>query len=178
MSTQWLPAVPVLAVPVPALDPVVRAHTARHDSSFLSTDPAFSNAHVTVLAPWLSDPTEADLAVVGEIVGEEPAFDVCFAEVGQFPDGTLHLVPDPAAPFARITARLAEAFPQTPPYQRRFLEVVPHLTIDHVATGAGVESVTDDLAALLPLHTRAERVDLQWWANDDCHVRHSWRLSR
>lgn len=166
----------VLAMPVPALDDFVRERTARHDASFVSSDPAFFNAHVTVLGPWLSHPTLDDLAVVAAIVGAEPAFDVTFETVGGFVDGIITLLPEPAEPFARLTARLAERFPQTPPYGGQFEEVVPHLTLDHHATGATVDSVTAELGGLLPVRTRLERVDLQWWANDDCHVRESWSL--
>lgn len=166
----------VLAVPVPDLDDHVRAHTARHDPSYLSDDPTFSNAHVTLLAPWLAEPTDADLATVREIVGEERAFEVVLDEVAEFPDGIIHLLPEPAAPFTRLTAALAQAFPETPPYGGRYDVLVPHLTLDHRLTGATPESVRRELADLLPLRTRVDRVDLQWWANHDCHVRATWPL--
>ncbi|MEO9322798.1 2'-5' RNA ligase family protein [Nocardioides sp. C4-1] len=164
----------VLAVPVLALDPFVRAQTARQDASFLSADPSFSNAHVTVLGPWLEHPTPADLAAVGAVVAEEPAFEVTLRVVREFPDGLLHLTVEPASPFERLTSALAEAFPATPPYGGRFAHPVPHLTVGHRLTGASPESMTADLAGLLPVRTAVERLDLQWWANDDCHVRHSW----
>ena len=166
----------VLVVPVPALDAFVRARTARDDASFVSTDPRVVHAHVTVLGPWLGEPTPDDLAAVADVVATEPAFDVVFARVAQFPDGLLHLLPEPAEPFARLTALLAERFPQTPPYAGRYADPVPHLTLDHRLTGASVASVLADLGELVPVRTRAERVDLQWWANHDCHLRQSWRL--
>jgi hypothetical protein len=161
----------VLAVPVPALDDVVRAHTAHHDASFVSADPAFSHAHVTVLAPWLAEPTDDDLTVVRDVVADEPAFAVAFREVAQFADGITYLVPEPAAPFSRLTARLAAAFPRTPPYGGRYDTLVPHLTLDHRLTGATVASVTAALGDRLPVVEQVTCVDLQWWANHDCHVR-------
>ena len=166
----------VLAVPVPALEEFVRPRTSRYDASFVATDPGFVHAHITVLGPWLAEPTAADLAIVAEVVAAEPGFDVVLGEIEAFPDGTLHLVPEPAAPFRRLTARFAERFPQTPPYAGRFGDVAPHLTLDHELTGATVESLRDEMGDLLPVHTRAERVDLQWWANHDCHLRGSWPL--
>ena len=168
----------VLAVPVPALDDVVRTRTARYDSSYVSADPSFTHAHITLLGPWLDAPTDDDLLAVAGVLLEQPAFAFELAEVGEFPDGTLHLVPEPAAPFARLTGRLAEVFPQTPPYGGRYAEVVPHLTLEHRATGATAVALRGELGPRLPVRARAERVDLQWWANHDCHVRHSWGLGR
>jgi len=41
-------------VPLPALDDVVRERTAFYDASFVSRDPGFAHAHITLLAPgWL-----------------------------------------------------------------------------------------------------------------------------
>lgn len=166
----------VLAVPVPDLDAFVRAGTARDDASFLGSGPDFVNAHVTLLGPWLADPSSDDLAAVARILATTAAFDVTFAEVDVFPGGTIHLLPEPAAPFAALTECLVERFPQTPPYGGRFGDPVPHLTVDHRLTGATTESVRRDLEDLLPVRTRVDRVDLQWWANHNCHRKHSWRL--
>ncbi|WP_246081931.1 2'-5' RNA ligase family protein [Nocardioides litoris] len=166
----------MLAVPVRELDGWVRERTERQDASFVSADPGFIHAHVTVLGPWLSAPTPADLAEVAEVVAAEPAFEVELAEVGEFPDGNLHLRPEPDGPFRRLTAALAVAFPATPPYAGRYAEVVPHLTLDHRLTGATVDSLRAELAEVLPVRSRVERVDLQWWANHDCHRRCTWPL--
>ena len=168
----------MIAVPVPGLEDVVRERTARYDASWVSSDAGFVHAHVTLLAPWLDAPGDDDLLTVAEVLADEPAFEFELAGLGAFPDGTLHLVPEPAGPFRRLTARLAEAFPQTPPYEGRFADLVPHLTLEHAATGATVAGLRAELAGRLPVRARADRADLQWWANDDCHVRHSWELGR
>lgn len=63
----------VLAVPVPQLDQVVRSRTAHYDKTFVSTDPRFVHAHITVLAPWVVRPTRADLDRVGEIAAKSGA---------------------------------------------------------------------------------------------------------
>ena len=166
----------VIAVPVPELDDIVRERTVRYDASFLSADPAFVHAHVTLLAPWINDPTLDDLLTVAGVLATEPPFAFALAEVGEFPGGTLYLVPEPSGPFTRLTARLAEAFPQIQPYDGLYAELVPHLTLEHRATGATTDSLRTELSGRLPVQTHADRVDLQWWANDDCHVRHRWRL--
>jgi hypothetical protein len=168
----------VIAVPVPGLEDVVRERTARYDSSYLSADPAFVHAHVTLLGPWLDAPTGDHLVTVARVLADEVPFDFELGAVGEFPDGTLHLLPEPAEPFVRLTTRLSAAFPQTPPYGGRYPDVVPHLTLDHRDTGATVAGLRRELADRMPVAGRVERVDLQWWANHDCHVRHTWWLGR
>ena len=57
-----------LALPVPALEGWVRERTAHYDESFVSADPAFSHAHLTLLSPWVPAPSPADLQRVGEVL--------------------------------------------------------------------------------------------------------------
>ncbi|MBF4162694.1 2'-5' RNA ligase family protein [Nocardioides acrostichi] len=166
----------VLAVPVPALDPWVRERTRHHDPSFVSDDAGFVHAHVTLLAPWLPDPSAADLAAVARVLAGWPAFDVRLARVAAFPDGLLHLVPEPAEPLAELGRRLAAAFPQCPPYAGRHPAAVPHLTLDQRTARTTAASVTASLGDLLPVRHRVDRVDLQRWANHGCRLLHAWAL--
>ena len=57
----------VLAVPVPALDEMIRERTAFYDSSFVSADPEFVHAHITLLGPWTERPNAEDLDCVARI---------------------------------------------------------------------------------------------------------------
>jgi 2'-5' RNA ligase len=172
----WSTGHSVLVVPVPALDDYVRRRTAHYDLSFLSADPAFVHAHVTLLGPWLKHPTQSDLDTVASIVAATEPFDTTFATFDVFPDGLIHLRPDPDTPFRRLTAALVTAFPQCPPYAGEFPDPVPHLTLDRCADGITPRTVEADLRHLLPVRLHVDRVDLQWWANHDCHVRRSWPL--
>lgn len=166
----------VLAVPVPELDEFVRERTRSYDASFVSTDPQFGHAHLTLLGPWLPEPTAAHLHAVAAIMAEQPPCAFTLLEVRQFPGGVIYLAPEPEEPFRRPTAALAAAFPQTPPYAGEFPDLIPHLTLDHAATGSSTESLRAELASRLPVESKAARVDLQWWDNHDCHLRHTWRL--
>ena len=74
-------------------------------------------------------------------------------------------------PFAQLTARLVAAFPQCPPYGGAFPQPVPHLTLDRRCATVDPVTVRAAVSGLVPAQGRAERVDLQWWDNDDCHVR-------
>lgn len=167
----------VLAVPVPALDDVVRHRTAFYDASFVSDDADFVHAHITLLAPWLPAPTARDLETVGAIAAATSPTEVSLARVEAFADGgVIHLVPEPDEPFRKLTAALVAEFPQCPPYAGEFPDPVPHLTLDHPAGGATVADVESRLAGLLPVTFRLDRIDLQWWANHDCRRLHTWRL--
>lgn len=166
----------VLAVPVPALDPYVRARTRHYDVDYLADDPLFGQAHVTLVGPWRRRPSAADLGLVADLVAGADPFEFSLAELGVFTDGTIHVVADPAEQFAAMTAALVELFPDHQPYEGRFVDIVPHVTLDAVGPGVDVDSVRASLATLVPVRCRAEVVQLQWWQAGACHVQRSWRL--
>jgi hypothetical protein len=168
----------VLVVPVPELEPFVRERTTHYDASFLSTDPGFVHAHITALGPFVSDPSDADVAHVGRIAESTRPFDFGLATLGEFVDGTIHLLPEPTAPFARLTRRLASAFPQCPPYGGRYPELIPHLTLDQRSDSVDLESVREALGDTLPARCRADRLALHRYANHDCRVLAEWKLGR
>ncbi|MDH2416514.1 2'-5' RNA ligase family protein [Nocardioides sp. CER19] len=174
---QGEPGHSVLVVPVPALEPFVVERTRHYDASFLSTDPSFVHAHITLLAPWLPDPSAADLERVGKLATAAEPFDFLLSELRVFPGGTIHLDPVPAAPFESLTAELVAAFPQCPPYDGLF-DVVPHLTVDHLLGGVTVEQTRTALGSLVPARCRADRISLQWYANHGCRTIAEWELGR
>lgn len=165
-----LPGHTVLAVPVTVLDTVVRERTACYDASYVSTDPGFVHAHVTMLAPWVPHPTGADRALVARIALDTPAFEVELAELGVFPDGVVHLRPEPDGPLRRLTSRLAAAFPDFPPYGGRYDDPAPHLTLDRLSASVTLESVRARIDTIVPATVAVDRIDLQWWTNDDCRL--------
>lgn len=166
----------MLQVPVPELEPFVRARTAHHDTDYLSDDPTFTHAHVTALGPFLPEPDEDAVASVARIVDGTPAFDFTLARIATFPNGIIHLVPEPDDAFRGLTQRLAEAFPRCPPYAGRFADVRPHLTLDARADAVTEESTRALLGDLVPVRCRAGRLDLAWYQPRGCRVLRSWRL--
>lgn len=166
----------MLVIPVPELNAWVRARTAHYDASFLGRSPAFVNAHVTVLGPWLTEPTAADLARIGAIAAATPSFSFSLGELRTFPDGIIYSEVTPTAPFTALIEQVSAAFPSHPPYGGAFGSVVPHLTLDQVGAEVTVASVRQSLDGLVPTTSRAEQIDLQWWENDNCHVMTSWQL--
>ena len=167
----------VVQVPVPPLEAWVRARTAHYDEQFVSRDPRFAHAHVTVLAPWLSDPAPPDLDWLAGLAAATPAFDVTLARVAAFPDGVIHAVPQPDAPLRALTAATARAYPDHPPYGGRFgRDVDPHVTLDRIGAGVSLDSTTDAVTHLLPVTFRVDRLQLTWWESGNCHVVEEWLL--
>lgn len=166
----------VLAVPVPELDEFVRARTAHYDRAYLSDDPRFGHAHITVLAPWIRQPRPADLAAVIQLAEQVAPFDYRLAELDTFPDGIIHLLPEPAAEFNTLTTALVELFPEYPPYAGQFPRVTPHLTLDAVGGNITQAEVQRMLGDLVPLTGHATVLQVQWWQAGHCHVQHEWQL--
>lgn len=168
----------VLQVPVPELEDFVRARHEHYDPAYVSSDPAFTHAHVTALGPFLDpalldDEARAEVAAVARSVGP---FGFTLERIETFPDGIIHLRPEPDGAFRELTARLVRTFPQCPPYGGRFPDPIPHLTLDLAAGSVTVEGTRAALGHLLPATCRAERLDLAWWAPDECRVLAAWPL--
>ncbi|GAB4007300.1 2'-5' RNA ligase family protein [Nocardioides ultimimeridianus] len=166
----------VLAVPVPALEGFVRSRWQHYDPAWVSTDPGFTHAHVTVLAPFLESPGEDDLAVLAGIARTTPAFGFTLESVAAFPNGIIHTAPVPAGPFAHLTELARAAYPHLRPYDGAF-DPVPHVTLDHTTADISPATVAGALGGTLPARARAERLELQWYAEGGCRVLASWRLA-
>lgn len=166
----------VLVVPVPELESFVRLRWEHYAPALVSADPAFTHAHITALAPYLLDPTDADLGRVAAIAATTEQFDYALDTVRVLPDGHINLEPEPAAPFARLTARLWEAFPQCPPYGGRHCDVAPHLTLDRCSPEVSAESTRALLGDAVPARCRADRLELQWYQTGGCRALRSWPL--
>lgn len=168
----------MLAVPVPALDEFVRQRTGHYDADYLAADPDFGQAHITVLGPWVRQPSPADLAAVAWIAAQTQPFHYRLEHLGVFPNGIVHLLPEPAEEFQALTRAAMEQFPDYPPYAGAFPAPVPHLTLDAVGPGVDRDVVREMLGERIPVTCRAEVVQLQWWQAGHCHVQQSWQLGR
>lgn len=143
-------------VEVPAAEPIVRALRLRWDPAGVAVP-----AHVTLLFPFLH-PDRIDDAVEAELAGiaaTEAPFEVRFERVGHFPSVTW-LAPDPAAPFARLTDAIAARWPDHPPYEGAFDEVIHHLTVADGAPPNVLARIGDEVAAHLPVRQRVDELVL------------------
>ncbi len=163
---------------MPPLESFVRARTAHYDPAWLSSDAEFGHAHVTALGPFLS-PDAIDpeaLRLVAETACRTTSFAFTLSRVETFPNGIIHLVPEPDEPFRALTAALCEAFPSCLPYGGAFGDVQPHLTLDARSATVSESSTAALLEGLLPVVSRAERLDLALWQQNGCRVLASWSL--
>ncbi len=167
----------VLVIPVPALEGWVRARHQHYDPAYVSADPTFAHAHLTILAPFV-ERAEVDgvSARVSEIVSATSTFDFTLAEVDTFPNGIVHLVPEPEEPFRELTAALWRAFPAYPPYAGAFPDVRPHVTLDALGPDVTTATVAASVASLLPAQGYADRVQLSWYEPGSCRTLAAWPL--
>lgn len=91
-------------------------------------------AHVTILFPFV-DGAEVDEAAVRDLISRFPAFDFELDRVERFENGPPWLHPDPSGPFVDLTAAVFERWPDQPPYEGAFDEVIPHVTITREDVG-------------------------------------------
>ena len=174
---RW-PGHSVLVVPVAPLEPLVRARTRFYDDAYLSGDPTFAHAHVTLLGPFVEATalTPAVCAAVARVLRRHAAFTAWFDEVAQFPDGMIHLLPRREEQFQRLSADLAAAFPDHPPYARRYRHSRPHVTLDRASAAVDVDLVRGWVRELVPLRVDVSEVRLSWYEQDDCRTLATWRL--
>ena len=95
--------------------------------------PYAAHPHVTLLAPFRPRPRldEPDLRTdLQDLLRVRRPADFALVQTRRFPVGIYYLAPEPAEPFRAMTLALAREFPDTPPYEGQFADVIPHLTID------------------------------------------------
>lgn len=145
----------VLLVPVPEAAAAVDRHRVHLTRAGADGIPP----HITLLYPF-TDSAQLTAERVQEaagIVRAVRAFDVLLASCARFDvdPPVLYLAPDPAAPFAALTRALVTAFPEHQPYEGRYPELVPHLTVA-IADAATLASVAAKLGPALPIQARVE----------------------
>ena len=107
-------------------------------------------AHITVLFPFLPA-DELDEAALRALFARFPAFDFALDRIERFEDGHVWLRPDPTWRFADLTAAVWRRWPDRPPYEGAFDEVIPHVTVSETPL---------ELELVLPVACRAHEVVL------------------
>jgi 2'-5' RNA ligase len=119
-----MPRRTALIVPVPEAEPAVARLRLDHDPMARLGVPA----HITVHFPF-APPNRVDEAAVADLVAARAAFEYELASVEYFADDVTYLAPSPAAPFSELIEASAARWPEYPPYDGAFAEVIPHLTV-------------------------------------------------
>jgi hypothetical protein len=176
-SARW-PGHSVIVVAVPPLEDLVRRRTRVYDDAYLSADPTFAHAHVTLLGPFVDAAglTAPVVSTVGQVLRRQDPFPACFLEVARFPDGMIHLLPVDEEPFRRLTAELADAFPDHPPYGGRHVDPRPHVTLDRAGPAVDVETVRGWVADVVPVYVEVRTAQLSWYEQHGCRTLATWPL--
>jgi hypothetical protein len=166
-----------LLVPIPKVEPFVSSFRNKYDPSAVKGVPA----HVTVLYPFKppSEITPEVVQTLSELFGAEMLFDVTFSRTGRFPE-VLYFSPEPVETFQNLTQKVADQFPDTPPYGGQFAEVIPHLTIAHVSDEKQLQEIEIAFDHIikdhLPIRAQAKEVLLMDNESSTWQVRHRFRL--
>ena len=125
----------------------------------LSTSP-----HVTILDPFVPsfDLDGGVVSAVRDVVSSFAPFSYEVVRLARFP-GVLYLAPDPQEPFIGLTEALWQQFPDRPPYNGAFDEIVPHVTL---SLGPEPPGLVEHVQRRLPLRGYAEEV---WLMMEDPH---------
>ncbi|MFD9940677.1 2'-5' RNA ligase family protein [Nonomuraea sp. NPDC059023] len=143
-----------LTVTVPAAEQVVGPWRRRYDPSTAYGVPA----HVTVLYPFL-DAARVDEGALRELFAARERFDLVFERLARFP-GVVYLAPEPAEPVRKLTEAVVARWPQARPYQGKYGEITPHLTVGQGLDDEGADAIERGLSGL-PVRMRASGVTLE-----------------
>ena len=114
-------------------------------------------AHVTILVPF-APLDEVDEDALIDLLKAHRAFDFTLDRVEWFDDGVVYLSPEPAGPFAELTQAVAARWPDYPPYEGVFDEVVPHLTVAWSDDRAALDAAAAAIAKRVPIECRAREL--------------------
>ena len=126
-------------------------------------------AHVTVLYPFMA-PSQITGEVVAElrdVLGRFDSFDFTLSEVRWFDRRVVYLAPSPEERFRALTALVAEKFPEYPPYEGEFSDVVPHVTVGEDAPRALLRAAGWMAKRRLPITGRVSEVWLMTIADPE-----------
>ncbi|MDR0783154.1 MAG: 2'-5' RNA ligase family protein [Propionibacteriaceae bacterium] len=118
-------------------------------------------AHVTVLYPWL--PQELidahQLSRLRAVAATLEPFDAQLCGVGRFP-GTLWLKPTPTEAFVALTNAVWRQWPDYPPFEGQYDEVIPHLTVAESQTEDLLDHLRQSLPPFAPFSFRVTELTL------------------
>jgi 2'-5' RNA ligase len=147
-----------LIVEVSEAEPIVGRYRELLDSSARLGVPA----HVTVIFPFMP-PALIDapvLARLQDLFATTSGFDVQLDHTDWFEDRVVWIGPRDPGPFRALTDLTVRAFPEFPPYEGQFNDVIPHLTLGHDRPVADLRSVETAVQSQLPIISRAAAVTL------------------
>lgn len=147
-----------LIVEVPAAEPVVRRHRLELDANARLGIPA----HITILAPFMPSGAigREERARLENVFAIVKPFDFCLDQLRWFGTAVLWLGPKDPAPFRDLTSAVVAEFPDFPPFEGQFDEVVPHLTVGYDCPIDAMRRAEQEITPNLPVLGRVTAVTL------------------
>lgn len=149
---------------VPEAEALVGALRKEGDASAAHGVPA----HVTLLYPFVPDPDVGCVEELQFFFERVDPFTLDFTAVGEFPE-VVYLAPEQADEVQHLIGALVRRWPECPPYNGLFADVVPHLTVVDTPDAALRDRARAAVEAGLPVRSTAREASL--WVHDDA----GWR---
>ena len=153
-----------LVVVVPEAEPLVGRFRAEYDPAAGWGVPA----HISINYPFNSgvQPTADVLRRLSKLFAGNSPFSFTLDHIARFPN-VIYLAPIPVAPFVQLIEKVAQEFPDSPPYGGQFASFTPHLTVAYSKSSEILSCVQREFSGAasrhLPLNAFADRV----WLMDD-----------
>ena len=166
----------VILIPVPPADSIIGKWRNKYDEVSLRGIPA----HITILFPFKS-PEENNLEVIGKLrafFSEVKSFSFSLVRINTFPD-VVYLEPEPRDKFVKLTEGIVKIFPENPPFEGMFEEIVPHLTIGNKLQNlesARLE-ISQDIISKLPIKSLATEAWLMESKDGEWSIREKFTLT-
>jgi 2'-5' RNA ligase len=117
---------------------------------------------ITLLYPWIEDPSDADVEGLAAFFAQQRPFAFELTRVTEFPGAVVYAVPEPDAELRGLMRALWARYPETPPYGRPGDDPPPHATLARldVPPPRSLEGVRERVAPLLPGRFTADAATL------------------
>jgi hypothetical protein len=159
-----------LLIPVPEVEPYVATWREQLDPASRRGIPA----HVTALFPFVP-PASLDRGTIdtlAQLLSSVNEFEFTFVSTAWFDDRVLYLAPTPDDGFRKLTWLLKSAFPQYLPYEGKYDEPLPHLTIGDGAPADELRRAEEALRPSFPIVATAKEL----WLMAGGMEPHSWTV--
>ena len=147
-----------LILEIPEAEAAVGQHRETLDTSARLGIPA----HFTVFFPFMF-PDQIDMTILAglrQLFCSVEAFDFRLAHTAWFGDDVLWLAPEHPDPIRDLTERVHGAFPDFAPFEGKFADVIPHLTIAQGCDRTRMKAAEQAVERHLPVLGHADKVTL------------------
>ncbi len=141
-----------LMILMPEAEALVRTFREQYDPSAKVGVPA----HITLNYPFQPANSRSPQAIydaLGELFFGFPVFHCTLREIRRFPQ-VIYLAPEPDHPFKTLIQAIVDQYPESPPYEGKFAEAIPHLTIAQLSDETQLADIGHNFEIAIILYHR------------------------